>query len=59
MSANDYVKFVTEQIVKYIDTPKEVRVQRKAERKNAKTPFLTKWFGILPMSLSMLMKKKR
>lgn len=33
MSGNDYVKYVTEQFVKFIDTPKEARKQRREERK--------------------------
>jgi hypothetical protein len=58
MSTNDYVKFVTQQIVSYIDQPK---VQRKAEKKAKKEnkPSLKyHWFGMIPLALSLLFKKK-
>lgn len=59
MSTNDYIKFVTEQVVKYMDTPIEERKQQKKQRKNEKTPLLMRWFGVIPYALSMSMKKKK
>nr|WP_280146195.1 YqzE family protein [Bacillus amyloliquefaciens]MDH3090731.1 YqzE family protein [Bacillus amyloliquefaciens] len=33
MKTNDYVKYMTEQFVKYFDTPKQERKERKEVRK--------------------------
>ncbi|MTH52396.1 YqzE family protein [Bacillus mangrovi] len=59
MSSNDYVKYLTQQVVKYMDTPKEEREQQKELKKSAKTPFWSRWFGVLPVSMLLLMRKKR
>lgn len=60
MSTNDYVKYVTQQIVKYMDTPKEERKQKKEEKKNvAVQPYSNQWFGILPFALKLIMNKKK
>jgi protein-arginine kinase len=59
MSAvNDYVKYITQTIVKYIDQPKEERKKLKQERKETKEDFAYRWFGILPY-LIMMNKGKR
>ncbi|BBU40183.1 MAG: YqzE family protein [Bacillaceae bacterium] len=59
MSGNDYVKYVTEQFVKFIDTPKETRKQRREERKKDRLPLSMRWFGFLPMAFLILIKKKK
>lgn len=59
MSAvNDYVKYITQTIVKYIDQPKEERKKLRQERKETKEDFTYRWFGILPY-LIMMNKGKR
>ncbi|KMM37854.1 YqzE family protein [Guptibacillus hwajinpoensis] len=57
MSSNDLVKYMTQQVVSYIDQPKEERQNQRAERKASKQPFLFRWFGIIPMAISMFVKK--
>ncbi|GAA3322015.1 hypothetical protein GCM10020331_040210 [Ectobacillus funiculus] len=59
MSTNDYVKFVTQQFVSYMDSPKQERKQKREERRNVRDPFLVRWFGILPLSLALLYKELR
>lgn len=59
MKTNDYVKYITQTVVKYIDQPKEVRKRIKQEKKEAEATFLYKWFGILPFLLMSSFKKKR
>ena len=44
MSTNDYVRFVTQQFVSYMDAPKEDRKQKKEQRRAEKEPFMNKWF---------------
>ncbi|GAB6926369.1 hypothetical protein JCM10914A_03520 [Paenibacillus sp. JCM 10914] len=47
-SGDELIKYITERVVHYIDTPREVR--RKAKVKEAWT---TKWFGMIPLSVSI------
>ncbi|MFY4776296.1 YqzE family protein [Metabacillus sp. RGM 3146] len=59
MSTNDYVKYLTQQVVKYMDTPKEERKQQKRKRKDEKSPLMSKWFGVLPFGFILLFKNRR
>lgn len=59
MKTNDYVKFMTQQFVSYIDSPAEEKKQRKQEKKEEKELFTSKWFGILPLALKMLVDKEK
>jgi hypothetical protein len=59
MKTNDYVKYITQTVVKYIDQPKEERKRIKQEKKEAEATFLFRWFGILPFLLMSSFKKKR
>lgn len=47
-SGDDLIKYITERVVHYIDTPKDVR--RKAKVKESWT---TRWFGMIPFSMSL------
>lgn len=58
MSTNDYVKFVTQQIVSYMDQPKEERKRLKQARSQTKSPALSRWFGILPIAVMMMFRKR-
>ncbi len=59
MKTNDYVKYMTQTFVKYIDQPKEERVRHKLERREAKAAFWYRWFGILPYILYSEVKKRK
>lgn len=59
MKTNDYVKYLTQTVVKYIDQPKEERKRLKQEKKEAEATFLFRWFGILPFLFMSNFKKKR
>lgn len=41
------VKYITEQVVTYIETPREER------HTTVKEPWTTKWFGMIPIGLSL------
>ncbi|MCZ0754644.1 YqzE family protein [Anoxybacillus sp. J5B_2022] len=58
MATNDYMKFVTEQFVRYMDQPKEERKKLREKRKQEKPPFLYHWFGMIPFSLKLLFRRK-
>ncbi|WP_081413551.1 YqzE family protein [Aneurinibacillus terranovensis] len=51
-SSQEYVRYLTERIVKYMETPKDQRV------KKPKEPWTYRWFGILPLALRMMFRWK-
>lgn len=51
--SDELVKYVTQQVVKYIETPKEVRKQVKAGKKESRESWQYRWFGMLPLALRM------
>ncbi|MDF2558506.1 MAG: hypothetical protein K0R71_2334 [Bacillales bacterium] len=53
MKTNDYVKFITIELVKYLDEPKDIRKQKKNQKKAEQPPRMQRWFGVIPMSLSL------
>ncbi|MBP1932823.1 YqzE family protein [Ammoniphilus resinae] len=53
MSSNDIVKYITQEFVKYIDTPKNERKKRMKRRGS------THWFGMIPLALRMVFRKKK
>ncbi|PLR99921.1 YqzE family protein [Bacillus sp. T33-2] len=59
MKTNDYVKYLTQTVVKYIDQPKDERTKSKLERKEMKSTFLNRWFGILPFVFMSMIKKRK
>ncbi|MDF1507601.1 YqzE family protein [Robertmurraya sp. DFI.2.37] len=59
MKTNDYVKYITETVVKYIDQPKDERIKIKQERKEGKASFWYRWFGLLPYAFISMKKKRR
>ncbi|MDY0405592.1 YqzE family protein [Virgibacillus sp. 179-BFC.A HS] len=56
MSGNDYIKFLTEQVVSYMDAPKDKRLERKNKRK-AQPQISGRWFGMVPLAIRLFMKK--
>ncbi|MDF2606192.1 MAG: hypothetical protein K0S34_382 [Bacillales bacterium] len=57
MKTNDYIKYVTQEFVKYMNQPEDVKKRLKEEKKQNQEPFLSRWFGVLPISVSMMMSK--
>lgn len=53
MSSNDIVKYLTQEFVKYIDTPKSER------KRKPKELWSFRLFGMIPMSLWMFSQKMR
>ncbi|RED56286.1 YqzE family protein [Cohnella lupini] len=51
MDGSEYLKYVTEQVVSYMDTPADEN--EKKHKKVSREPWLTKWFGVAPMGLMM------
>lgn len=59
LSNNDYVKYMTQRIVKYMDTPKDQRKKQKEERKQQDIAYSNKWFGVLPFAVRLLIQKRK
>ncbi len=57
LKTNEYVKYVTQQIVTYVDTPTEKKKQTKQEKKDTRLPFMYRMFGLLPLALAVSIKK--
>lgn len=57
-SLNDYVKFVTQQVVLKMEQPKEIKVATNKNKKEDRLPFRYRAFGMVPLWFSMLRKKR-
>ncbi len=55
---DEYIKYVTEQVISYWETPKEERKQNRAIAKANREPWLTRWFGYAPMSFMLWWRGK-
>ncbi|WP_100373463.1 YqzE family protein [Bacillus sp. FJAT-45037] len=58
MSLNDYVKFVTQQLVLRLDQPKEARKAEREARKADKLPLVYRTFGIVPLAIKLFLDKR-
>lgn len=56
---NDYVKYFTQTLVKYIDQPKDERKKLRMERRDTRETFVYRWFGIMPFLVMQSRKRKR
>ncbi|AIQ12453.1 YqzE family protein [Paenibacillus durus] len=45
----DLVKYITEKVVDYMESPRDSRGRHRADRQ----PWSQKWFGMLPLGLAM------
>jgi hypothetical protein len=54
---DELVKFITAQVVTYIETPKEMRKQAKVISKNHQENWEFRWFGMLPLAIRMLVRQ--
>lgn len=59
MNTNDYVKYLTQTFVQYMDQPKEQRLKLKEEKRGLREPFMLRWFGILPYLILFSLKRKK
>ncbi|NSL50358.1 YqzE family protein [Calidifontibacillus erzurumensis] len=59
MSSYDYVRYLTEQFVKFVDTSKEERLNKKVQKKAERGPVLTRLFGMIPLALLMSFNRKK
>jgi len=48
MKSDDYVKFLTEQFVHFMETPRSERKTVRIEKKQSRPPRRNLWFGLVP-----------
>ncbi|MFD2759398.1 YqzE family protein [Lentibacillus juripiscarius] len=56
MSVNDYVKYMTQQLTKFIDTPPDEKKSRKPQRSD-QSVYTNRWLGMLPFAWKVFMNK--
>ncbi|TFE27516.1 YqzE family protein [Cohnella luojiensis] len=57
MDGSEYLKYMTEQVVSYMEIPSEEE-EKKQQKMISREPWLTKWFGAAPMGLMMWWNNK-
>lgn len=57
MASNDYIQYLTERFVRYLDTPRDERKQRRKERR--REPWDRQWFGDIPFSVQMFWQRRK
>jgi len=58
--SDELVKYITQRIATYLETPREVRRQQRQERKAKPREALSvRLFGMVPMGIRMLVKRDR
>lgn len=60
MSVNDYIKYITEQVMTHLNKSPEEKRQEKIQqkkKKKEKRKLTNHWFGVLPMAFKLFIKK--
>jgi len=60
MSVNDYIKYITEQVMTYLNKSPEEKRQEKIQqkkKKKGKVKLTNQWLGVLPMAFKLFIKK--
>jgi len=58
ITGNEYLQYLTEQLVEYIDKPAEERKQAKKIAKAQKEQWLLRWFGAGGMGIMLWWNKR-
>ncbi|GEN87389.1 MULTISPECIES: YqzE family protein [Oceanobacillus] len=59
MKSNDYIRFLTEEMMKYINLPTEEKKERKQKKKSSNQLYSNKWLGIIPFSIQSWYYKRK
>jgi len=54
MNSNDFVKYLTVQIVERIDSPRKKKSETLTKKRNT---YYSHWFGLIPLSLKIMVKR--
>ncbi|CAH1206726.1 hypothetical protein PAECIP111893_02595 [Paenibacillus plantiphilus] len=56
--SEELIKYMTVQVVQYMETSQEDRKLNREKAKAAREPWLTRWFGIAPLGLALWWRSK-
>lgn len=59
MSADEYVKYVTESMLKYFLSSKEEKKKIRRAKKTEKDSFSYRWFGVISLLISQRIKARK
>ncbi|GGE23067.1 hypothetical protein GCM10011571_26420 [Marinithermofilum abyssi] len=59
MSSQDFLKYLVQEMVKYMETPKAERKEARLSRKQVRPGWKQHWFGMIPFSLHMYAKRQK
>ncbi|MBW7474333.1 YqzE family protein [Paenibacillus oenotherae] len=51
--SEELIKYMTVQVVQYMETSQEDRRHNRKKAKAAREPWLTRWFGIAPLGITL------
>lgn len=57
MSVSEYIKYLTQEVIAYVDSPAKERKLRKLETKTERPFYSNHWFGIVPFAIKSFFKK--
>lgn len=57
--SDDLIKYITERVVTYIDTPRDVRREKRKLVKRRKEHWAVRWFGMVPFSIRMWVDRQK
>ncbi|MBA4603458.1 YqzE family protein [Thermoactinomyces mirandus] len=56
MSFKDWITYLLQRFLWYVETP---RSERKELKRSQKEPWSTRWFGLVPFSMKMALNRQR
>lgn len=59
IKTEEYIKYLTEKVIAYMDMPPEVRKEQRSLQRSARDPWHVRWFGMIPLSLALLWKRRQ
>lgn len=60
MKSNEYIRFLTEEAVKYMNLSLEEKAERKRKKKKSSYPMYgNKWLGVIPFSIQSWYRERK
>lgn len=56
--SEELIKYMTVQVVQYMETSQEDRKLNREKAKAAREPWLTRWFGVAPLGIALWWRSK-
>ncbi|MDF2669923.1 MAG: hypothetical protein K0R67_2229 [Paenibacillus sp.] len=59
IKSEDLIKYITEQVVTFMETPADVRKENRKVLRGQKEPWKSRWFGMIPFAISMWLEERK